>query len=115
MATVAHDGDAVAMFENLCHAMRNIDDGNAALGQPVHDPEKCLGFGLCQRCRWLIEDQDAAIQRQRLGNLNDLLLRNRKAARAAGGIDVADLPQHRCRPLFQVAVIHEPGTASTGL
>ncbi|MNZ93977.1 hypothetical protein D3C78_1130740 [compost metagenome] len=103
------------MVENLRHAMRDIDDGNAPFRQPVHDPEKRLGFGLGQSRRRLVKDQDAAIQRQRLGDLNDLLLRNRKVAGAAGGIDIADFPQHDCRLPFEVAIVHEPGTALAGL
>ena len=111
MAAVAHHGDAVAMFENLRHTMRDINDGNAPFRQPVHDPEKRLRFGLGQSRRRLVEDQDTAIECQRLGDFDDLLLRNRQVSGPAGGIDITDFPQHNCRPLFEIAIVHEPGAA----
>ena len=97
---VAQHGDAVAIVEDLRHAMRDVDDRDALGGQRAHDLEQDLRLALGQRGGRLVEDQHAAVERQRLGDLDQLLLRDRERAHQRGGIDVAEASQDLgCAPL----------------
>ena len=80
---VAKHGDAVAIVEDLRHAVGDVDDRDAARGEVAHDPEQDLRLALGQRRGRLVEDQHAAVQRQRLGDLDQLLLRDRERAAPA--------------------------------
>ena len=42
--------------------------------QIAHDAKEVGGFGGGERCRWFVEDQDACIERQGLGDFDKLLL-----------------------------------------
>ena len=115
LPAVAEDRDPVAVVEDLHHAVRDVDDRNAARGEVAHDPEQhlCLGLGQC-RGR-LVEDEDAAIERQRLGNLDELLARDRERPDQHGRVDRAERRQRRAGALVQRLVVHEPFPARVDL
>ena len=90
---VAEDADPVAIVENLDHAVRDIDDRDALGGQPAHDAEQDPGLALGQRGRRFVQDQHPALERQRLGDLDQLLLRDRQVSHHGRGVDIAQLAQ----------------------
>src|SRR5690606_12158659 len=59
VTAVAQDGDAVAGGEDLAHAVRHIDDGQAAGGEVADDLQEALDLGDGQRGGGFIEDDDA--------------------------------------------------------
>ena len=75
---VAENRDPVAIVEDLHHAVGDVDDRDALTGQLAHDLEQDLRLALGQRGGRLVEDQHAAVERQRLGDLDQLLLRDRE-------------------------------------
>ena len=58
--------------------MRDVDHRDVARAQLVQNPEERLHFGVGKRSRRLVEHEDARFLRQRLSNLNKLLLTNTK-------------------------------------
>ena len=79
---VAQHGDAVAELEDLVVAMAHEDDGDALGGQRPDRREQPGGIVGTQRRRRLVEDEDSrALQRQHLGDLDELALRLRQLAR----------------------------------
>ena len=70
---VAEDRDPIAVVEDFHHAVRDVDDRDPARGEVAHDPEQHLRLGLGQRRGRFVEDEDAAVERQRLGDLDKLL------------------------------------------
>ena len=102
------------MVEDLHHPVRDVDDGDATLGQAMHDREKGLCFLFRQRrCRF-IQDEDAAVERQRLGDLDELLVGNRKLAYQRGRIDVGQFAEDLARLALQGTVIHQEAAAGVG-
>ena len=106
--------DAVAIVENLHHPVGNIDDRDALVHQLPHDVEQNLRFLFGQRGGRFVQDQDPAIEGERLGNLDQLLLGNRQAADQGGGIDIAKPAQHIGRLFCQPGVIHQRRAADIG-
>ena len=114
IAPVAKHGDPVAQAENLGHAMADIDDRNALRLQVADDPEQDLGFRFRQgRCR-LVEDQHAAIERQRLGDLHQLLAGNGQFGDLAAHVDRRQPVHHGLRVALQPAIIHKRRAAAVG-
>ena len=64
-------------------------------GQLAHDPEQLLRLMFGQRGGRLVQDQDAAVQRQGLGDLDQLLLGDRQPP---GGQPRVDVGQRRQAP-----------------
>ena len=95
---VAEDRDPVAIVEDLDHAVRDVDDRDAARGELAHDAEQHLRLALGERGGRLVEDQHAAVERQRLGDLDQLLLGDRKRADEDGRVDGAELRQRLAGP-----------------
>ena len=83
-------------------------------GELAHDLEQDLRLALGQRGGRLVEDQHPAIQRQRLGDLDQLLLRDRERAHRRGGIDVAEASQDLGGAPLQPAIIHQQRAAGVG-
>ena len=71
--------------------MGDIDDAHAVGLEVTDHPEQDFHLGRRQgRCR-LVEDQDAGILDQRLGDLNDLLLSDAQIAQGRVRIDIVML------------------------
>ena len=54
--------------------MRDVDHADAARAQLVEDAEERLDFGVGERGGRLIQNEDARFLRERLGDLDELLL-----------------------------------------
>jgi len=66
----------VTWCEHFVKTMGNKQNRHIALTQLAHDGKEPLHFGQRQRSSRLVHDQHIRIQRERLGNLNHLLVRN---------------------------------------
>ena len=82
-APVAEHGDAVGELHDLVDAVRDVDDRDAVAGELPDDLEQPLAFGRRQGRGRLVHDQDAGVDRQRLGDLDQLLLADAQRRRRA--------------------------------
>ena len=71
---VAQDGDHIAYRHQLFQPVGDIDDGDPLAGQLADHPKQDLHLGFAERRGRLVEDQNVGVLRQRLGDLNQLLL-----------------------------------------
>ena len=78
---VAQHGDAIGESDDLVQTVRRVDDRDARLRQLPHDLEQGLAFRARKRGRRLVHDQDPRVQRQRLGDLDQLLFAYPELAR----------------------------------
>ena len=76
----AHDGDAIAVGEDLADLVRDEHDRDAALGQAPQRREQAVDLLRRQHRRRLVEDQDPDPPVQRLQDLHLLLDARRQAA-----------------------------------
>jgi len=74
LAPVAQNGDPVAELEHLVQPMRDVYDRHTLTPQPAHDLEQALDLPPGQRRGGLVHHQDPCVLRQRLGDLDHLLL-----------------------------------------
>ncbi len=79
-AAVAQDRDAIGDLEDLFHAVGDEEDRHALLAQGVHDAEEPLHLVRREGCGRLVHDQHAHVERDRLGDLDGLLLGEGQAA-----------------------------------
>ena len=84
---VAQDRDAVGDLLQLVHLVRDVDDADAARLQFADDLEQFGDLGVVQRRGRLVHDQHARVERQRLGDLDHLLLGDGQAADDRARID----------------------------
>ena len=87
VGAVAQHGDAIADGENLVQVVRDKHHADAQQPQIVHHAEQVLGLARRQRGGRLIQHQHPRLQRQRLGDLNELLLRHAQLLHRAIEID----------------------------
>ena len=89
----------VAQLEDLVEPVAHEQDRDAASAQASDDREQPLDLVRGERRGRLVEDQDARLDRQRLGDLDQLLVGHRQAAdrRADVELDV-ELLEQRLRP-----------------
>ena len=66
----------------------DVDDRLAGLVQPVDDLEEAIGLARRQRGGGLVEDEDAGVHGERLGDLDELPLAGREALHLHVGRDV---------------------------
>jgi len=85
---VAQDGDPVDDPRHLFQPMRDVDDPHARALELVDDGEEMLGLGLRERGGGLVHDEHLGIERERLGDLDHLALRDRERAQGRVRIDV---------------------------
>ncbi|MNO65827.1 hypothetical protein D3C76_565970 [compost metagenome] len=78
----------IADLEDLLEAVGDVDDAAALLAQLADDHEQLLGLGVGQGIGGLVHDDDAGIERQRLGDLHHLLLAD------------GEIPEPGVRPVF---------------
>ena len=82
---IAQHGDGVAQAEDFLHAMRDVEDGDAALLELGDELEEMFALGNRQRAGRLIHDDDAGVHADSGGDLHELLL---------AGAQLADGPIH---------------------
>ena len=100
---VAQDGDVVAELQHLLVAMADEDDGDALGGERPDRREQPGGIVGTQRRRRFVEHEDSrALQRQHLGDLDELALRLRQLGDRCVHRDVVD-HQRAQRPAGDVA------------
>jgi hypothetical protein len=93
-AAVAQHGDLVGDREHLVHAVRDVDDGHAAVAQAADDLEHLLDFVAAQRGGRLVHQQHLGIDADGLGNLQQLALGDAQATQQALRVEhEADLGQ----------------------
>src|SRR5262245_26720414 len=85
---VAQDDDAVRQLLDFTEPMRDIENADTASAENMNDLEQPGRFVFGQRRRGLIHNKDAGIGAQRLGDLHELLLADRKRADDGLWIDV---------------------------
>ena len=87
---VLEDGDRVAEVEDLLEPVGDVEDRDAAVGQPpddgVEEPDLVVG----QRGGGLVHRDDARVVADGLGDLDDLLLGDRQGADLVVGRQAAD-------------------------
>ena len=95
---VAQHGDAVGYTIDLLHPMADEHHGDVLRAQVVDDAEQPLDFAARQRRRRLVHDQHAGVDRQRPGDLDELLLGTAQAAEDLVGraTQADDLQERRC-------------------
>ena len=81
---VAHHGDGVAEGEDLVEAVGDEDQGAALVAQAAGDREQPVDLDAAERRGRLVHDQQAGVERDRLGDLDDLLVGDGEA-RGPGG------------------------------
>ena len=86
-AAVAQYRDPVGDAEDLVHPVADEHHSHALLAQRGDDREELLHFALRQRGRRLVHDQDARLQRERTGDLDQLLLGGPEAAEFRADVD----------------------------
>ena len=103
---VAEDRRDVAQLEDLVEPMADEQDRDAASPQSADDREQPLHLVGGERRGRLVEDQHARLDRQRLGDLDQLLVGHRQAAdrRADVELDVQLLEQRLRRPARRAPV-----------
>ena len=75
--------DAVGDLHDLVEAVRDVDDAHALRAQVLDDRRAAARSRRGQRAGRLVHDDDARVERQRLGDLDHLLLRDRQLGAAA--------------------------------
>ena len=78
VAAVAEDRALVGKLGDLVHAVRDVEERQAFGAQPLQHREDLGDVGGGQRRGRLVEDQDARLARQRLGDLDHLPARQRQ-------------------------------------
>ncbi len=87
-ATVLHYGHAVGDLEDLRHAVRDVDDGDALRREALDDAEEVAPLVDGQRGGRLVEDQELQVVRETLGDLHHLLLARREQRDVRSRVDV---------------------------
>ena len=100
---VAENRDSVAVVENLRQPVGDVDDRDAAGGEPANDAEERLRLALGQSGGGFVEDQHPAVERQRLGDLDQLLVGDRQVTHQRSRVDVAELAEDVARPPLERA------------
>ena len=109
MTAVAHDGDPLADRKDLFEPVRNEEHGVAVLAQCLDDLEQLGHLGAGQRSRRLIHHDHSSVRRQRLGDLDELLVGDRKPPRQAVRVEPdTQLSENRRR-----LAPHPPGIDTT--
>ncbi|BAB51502.1 mll4969 [Mesorhizobium japonicum MAFF 303099] len=105
---VAQHDDAVGDTLDLVQAVRNEDDADAVGLQRLDDVEQFVGLGERQAGCRLVEDDQPCLDRQRLGDLDHLLLRQRQGSDLRIGGEIgADALQERRHHLAQLRAVDE--------
>ena len=90
-------GNSGSQTVHILETVGNKDNGNAILFQLINQCVKLLRLVSGKCCCRLIQNDDLCICGKRFGDLNHLLLRNRKSSHLSGCIEI-------CIQLFQILV-----------
>ncbi len=95
--SVLEHGDAVAEVEDLHEPVGHVQDRDAAVAQPSHEPVQQFHLVVGQRGRGFVHREHANVTGQRLDDLHDLALRHRQQPDGVARRDVlgAELVQQR--------------------
>ena len=88
MAPAAEHAAILGEFGDLGHAVRDIENGEAPVAQPLEDAEHFSHIGGGQRRRRLVEDENLGVARERLGDLDHLPARQRQILDRCQGMHV---------------------------
>jgi hypothetical protein len=109
---VPQDGDPVGDLEHFGQPVRDVDDGDARLGEVADDLEQAMRLSVGERRRRLVEQEDVNVGRQGLRDLDELSLSHPERTDEPAGIDVvADPPQRLARRLVQRRPVDEAARA----
>jgi len=97
---VLQHGDAVGDGLQLGHAVGDVEDRGTLAPKRSNQLEQPAGVALVERGRRLVHDDDAGIERQRLGDLDQLLLGDRQRLDRCVGVDPrGDAQKQAARPI----------------
>ena len=85
LAAVLEDGDRVAEVEDLLEPVGDVEDRDAARGEPPDDRVEQLDLVVGERGGRLVHRDDPRVEADRLGDLDDLLLGDRQGADPLAG------------------------------
>ena len=104
VAPVAQHGDAIGERHHLFDAVGDVDDADAFGGELADDAEQALALGGREGGGGLVHDEDAGVERQGLGDLDELLLAHAQAGGARLGVEVdAEAGEELCRAATTMA------------
>ncbi len=110
---VAHDGDAVAEIEDLVEAVRDEQDAGAPVAQRPRNREQAVDLDAAECGRRFVHDEDFGIERDGLGDLDDLLVGDGKTVRDAVRMDRhAEAAEQLARPGAHRGPVDEPEAAT---
>jgi len=69
---------SIAQLEHLFEAVADEEDGHASVASLADDCEEPLDLVRGERGRWLVENEHAGVDRQRLGDFDQLLVGHRE-------------------------------------
>ena len=77
---VAQHASPLAQVEDLLQAMADEEHAQPSIAQRADDRKEAFDLVQRQRRRRFVHDQNARVERQRLGNLHQLLVGHRQTA-----------------------------------
>ena len=90
LLAVLEHGDGVAEVEDLLEPVGDVDDADAALGEPGDDAVEQLDLVVGEGRGGLVHLDHPGVEADRLGDLDDLLLGDAQRAHPLAGPDVGD-------------------------
>ncbi len=106
---VAQHHDPVAAALDLVQAVRDEDHADAARLQLADHLEQALRLGHGQARGWLVHDHEAGVERERLGDLDQLHLGKRQAGQGRRRAEIGAQPgQDRLDPPVHGAPVDQP-------
>ena len=88
VGAVAKDGDAVAEGEDFLESMADEEDRDPALAKLADDSEEALDLAGGEGGGRLVHDEDAGVEGERFGDLDELLIGNGEATDGGANIQV---------------------------
>ncbi len=111
-AAIPQHRGRVADVEDLIQAVTDEQHGHVPVTRLPHDREQALDLVRGQGRRRLIQDEDACLYRERLGDLDELLVGHRQAANKCADIERhAQLIEQALRRLSHRPPLDRPETA----
>ena len=108
MGAVAQDRDAVRQFEDLFHAVADVDDGDAFRLQAADEAEELGRFLALQISRRFVEDYKTVTAHRGFGGGDQLLLADREIGENFAGRQVeAEVVEHVLRSRRHGALAHD--------
>ncbi len=105
---ISQDGHAIGEFGDFTQAMRNVDHTDTAISQILDHAKKLLGFVRRKAGRRFVHNQNASINRQRLGDFHHLLATDGQRVDGCRGSDVqADAFEHPMGIAIQLLAIDQ--------